>query len=347
MLDLIEGVAEEESNSLRFSLHALRTAVASMAGLPGEKSIIYISNGLPIVPAMDLYYTYASTFGNPTALTQLHRWDQTREFNALASAANAQDVSLYAIGAGGMRQATVGGVEQAGPQDTVSLSVGEDNFVDGLRFMADETGGRALVYTNDFGRSFERIGDDLLTYYSLGYALNTSGGDKVHKVKVELPGHADYALRYRQRFVEKSLETQVQEKVVTNLVFPITRTRTGSRSLSERPPQQDPDRSTVPIHIGFPLHLMALLPEGDAYVGRALLFIAAKDSVGGQSDLVRQEHEVRVPVDQYADVGQGQWTIDAALLMKNGDFTISVGLMDQITRQASFVAAKKIVSSGE
>jgi len=347
MIDLIEGIAEEESNSLRFSLHALRTAVASMAGLPGEKSIIYISNGLPMVPGMDLYYIFASTFDSPTALTQLHKWDQSHEFTTLAAAANAQDVTLYTIGAGGIRQATVGGVEQAGIVDTVSLSVSEDNYVDGLRFIAERTGGRALVFSNDFGRAFNNIGDDLFSYYSLGYPFNMTGGDKVHRIEVELPEHHELTLRYRQRFVEKSLETRVQEKVVTNLVFPIDENPLEIKVSVGAATAAGPERVTVPIQVDLPLRLIALLPEGESYVGRVLLYIAARDSEGGQSDIVRQEHEVRVAEDQYAELESGRWSVDAALLMKNGDFTVSVGLMDQITRQTSFASVKKSVASSD
>ena len=34
-------------------------------------------------------------------------------------------------------------------------------------------------------------------------------------IEVELPEHTSYELRYRRRFVEKSIETQVQDAVVS------------------------------------------------------------------------------------------------------------------------------------
>ena len=83
------------------------------------------------------------------------------------------------------------------------------------------TGGIAIVNTNDFSKAFKRISTDLFTYYSLGYTVSSSGSDRVHYIKVELPNHPKYKIRYRRRYVEKSLETRVQDMVMTSLVFDV------------------------------------------------------------------------------------------------------------------------------
>jgi len=62
--------AEEESHNLAFTMDRLREVVTYLAGLPGRKSIIYISNGLPIVPGLDLFNTYSDTIRDPTVLTE-------------------------------------------------------------------------------------------------------------------------------------------------------------------------------------------------------------------------------------------------------------------------------------
>ncbi|MCD4748715.1 MAG: VWA domain-containing protein [Thermoanaerobaculales bacterium] len=340
----IEALGDEEVNQLLFSLHGIRQAVTMLAGLPGKKSIIYISNGLPLVPTVDLWYAYANAYNDPAALTRMNRYDQTREFRGLASAANSQEVSLYAIGAGGLRGASIGSVEQAGPQDLIAGGVGDQNNNDSLRYMADNTGGQAIVNTNDFSKAFERIAADLFTYYSLGYTLNSSGGDKVHRIKIELPNHPKYEVRYRRRFVEKSLETQVQDRVITNLMVPVEENPLQIITIIGTPAPASEDRWTVPIDISFPLHRVALLPEGDDYVGRAVLFVAVRDSGGGQSDLVRQVHEIRLRVTEYENLKDERWNISAALFMNSGNYTVSVGLMDQVTRQAAFQAVKTTIA---
>ncbi|MEN8162603.1 MAG: VWA domain-containing protein [Acidobacteriota bacterium] len=340
---LIIGSAEEEATNLMFTLHSLRATVSMMAGLPGKKSVVYISNGLPMVAGMELVYAYSNTYNDPSVMTQMSRWDQSRNFQALTSAANSQDVTFYTIGAGGLKHGSVATAEYAGPQDNVAVGVGQENFLDSLRFMASNTGGQAIVNTNDFSKAFDRISTDLFTYYSLGYALNVTGGDKVHRIKIELPGHSEYDLRYRRRFVEKSLESQVQDKVVTSLLFPVEENPLDVRVKTGVPSPASEDRWTLPIQVAFPLKQLALLPEGEDYVGRAVLFVAARDSEGGQSDLVRQHHEVRIAAKDYAKLEHEKWVITANLLMESGGYTVSVGLMDQVTRQASFDQVKTFI----
>ncbi len=339
----IIGAAEEEATNLMFTLHSLRATVSMMAGLPGKKSIVYISNGLPMVAGMELVYAYSNTFNDPSIMTQMSRWDQSRNFQALTSAANSQDVTFYTIGAGGLKHGSVATAEYAGPQDNVAVGAGQENFLDSLRFMASNTGGQAIVNTNDFSKAFDRISTDLFTYYSLGYALNVTGGDKVHRIKIELPGHPEYDLRYRRRFVEKSLETQVQDKVMTSLLFPVEENPLDIKVKAGAPAPASKHRWTLPIQVTFPLKQLALLPEGEDYVGRAVLFVAARDSEGGQSDLVRQQHEVRIAATDYAKLEHEKWMISASLLMESGSYTVSVGLMDQVTRQASFAQLKTFI----
>ncbi len=341
---LIIGAAEEEGVNLMFTLHSLRATVSMMAGLPGKKSIVYISNGLPMVAGMELIYAYSNTYNDPSVLTQMSRWDQSRNFQALTSAANSQGVSFYTIGAGGLKHGSVATAEFAGVQDNVAVGVGQENFLDSLRYMASNTGGQAIVNTNDFTKAFDRISNDLFTYYSLGYALNVSGGDKVHQIKIELPNHPQYELRYRRRFVEKSLESKVQDKVITSLLFPVEENPLDIKVKAGAPSPASKHRWTLPIQVAFPLKQLALLPEGEDYVGRAVLFVAARDRDGGQSDLVRQQHEVRIAATDYKKLEHEKWIITASLLMESGSYTVSVGLMDQITRQASFDQVKAFIA---
>ena len=88
--------------------------------------------------------------------------------------------------------------------------------------------------------------------------------------------------------------------------------------------------------MSFPLRKLALLPKGDDYVGRVVLFVAARDDDGKQSDLQRQEHDITVPAAQYEEAQRKRFGIDVNLLMEPGAYKISVGLMDQVTRQASY-----------
>jgi len=332
----VRAFADEEANNLLFTVGALRESIGMLAGLPGRKSIIYISDGLPMVPGVDLFYEFASVFNDNSILTQVSRYERSGLFEGLAASANAQGVSFYTVDAQGLQ--IHGGIsaEDRYAMDPTASSIGSSNYQDSLRFMAETTGGLAIINTNDIGPGLERIKADLFTYYSLGYPIVTSGSDKVHRIKVELRSDEKYDVRYRRRFVEKSLESRVRDKVMTGLMFDLDENPMHVEIESGRQAPATSDRWILPIHVIFPLRKVALLPEADDYVGRVVLFVAARDDEGKQSDLQRQEHDIRVPAADYEEAQRKKFAIDVSLLMEAGSYQISVGLMDQVTRQASY-----------
>jgi hypothetical protein len=337
------GFAEEEANDLSFTLGTLREVVTSLSGLPGKKSLVYISNGLPMIPGAELFYAFANAYNDPSVVTLSARYDQSRNFQSLVAAANAQDVSFYTIGAGGLEHPDMGSAEYARPKDTMAASTGAATYLDSLRFMAEHTGGLAILNTNDFRAGLERVTQDIFTYYSLGYTVHRSGADKVHRVEVKLPEHPEYTVRYRRRFVEKSLESQVQDTVLSGLMFDLEENPMHIGLELGQPAPATTDRWTVPIHVSFPLRKVALIPEGEDYVGRVVLFIAARNPKGRQSELVRQEHEIRVAAADYEEAQRKRFGIDVALLMEQGSYRVVVGLMDQVTRQSSYQTERTVV----
>ena len=335
----IDNYARETTNNLMFTLDSLRQVITSLSGLPGKKGIIYVSNGLPMTPGMELYYELSRATSDSSVLTKMFEFEKSRLYQQLASTANAQDVTFYAIDAEGLSMGGMGAAEYHTAQDPLSASVGRHNYTDSLRYMADETGGMAIINTNDVAPKLDLVKQDLFTYYSIGYPLQASGQDKVHKIKVTLredPAFDGYQLRYRSRFVEKSLETRVQDAVVSSLVFEIDDNPMDVDIVTGVPAPASEKRWLLPTHVSFPLDKVAMLPEGDDFVARVVLFIAARDTDGKRSDLVRQEQEVRVPADQYEVAKKQRFGIDAQLLMEAGRYKISVALLDPLTRQDSF-----------
>lgn len=343
---LITGYAREEANNLHFSLEALRQVVTSMSGLPGKKSVVYISSGLPVVPGLDLYYQVSAKYQDHSMLSKIFEFDRSNLFERLVATANAQDVALYTVSAAGLEMGGMSNAEHAGSQDPLSASLGSRNLTDSLHIMADGTGGVAIVNTNDVAPGLERVGQDMFTYYSIGYPLTLSGRDVVHQIKIELPDHPGYNLRYRQRFVEKSPEARVQDRVVSSLMFEIDDNPMGLDVTTGNPMPATGDRWLLPTHVSFPLRNVALLPEGDDYVAHLVLIVAVRNDDGDRSDLVRQEHEVRVPAADYDDAQNKRFGIDTKLLVDSGRYTVSFAIYDPITRQDSYLSTRAVVNPG-
>lgn len=341
----VMNYADEESYNLMNSIEALREVVTYLAGAPGRKSILYLSNGLATIPGSDLIQAVSETFNDPSVLTELQRYDRTKWFQTVISVANAHEVSFYTVGAGGLEAVGMSAAGSLGGRDGIVTPLGSNTFLDGLKYLARDTGGMALINTNDFEDVFNRIESDLHTYYSLGYRLVRTGGDKVHHTRVTVPGHPELNLRYRDTWVEKSVETRVQERVLAALIQDLDENPMGLEvSLSGASPASG-DLLAVPMFLSFPLHAVALLPEGDDLVGGMVLFVAARDADGKRSDTVREEHEIRIPASAYDAIKDKRFGIETSLLMAPGNYRIAVALLDEMTRQASYESQSITVGS--
>jgi VWFA-related protein len=166
---------------------ALLAIVQSLAGLPGRKTIVYLSEGLPASPTM-----------------------QAR-LDSLVSAANRANVSVYTIDAAGLRAEstltdTRREVDAAGMERLRQTSTSRDpsdgpmmRIVErtedllrldphgGLARLAEDTGGFLIRDTNDLSSAFRRIDEDNRFHYLLTYSpLNGDFDGKFRAIQVKV-----------------------------------------------------------------------------------------------------------------------------------------------------------------
>jgi hypothetical protein len=253
-------------------------------------------------------------------------------------------VTFYTIDASGLAGGGSASAEHSRPIDPVAAGIHLFNYQEPLLFLAEKTGGRAIVDSNDVTSLLEEMRDDLFTYYSLGYTLSASGSDTVHKIEVELPAHPEYKLVYRRTLVEKSLESQVQDRVVSGLLLALDDNPMALEITAGEPKPATGERWILPVEVAVPIESVALLPEAGEYVGRVVLFIANRDMKGKQSDIQRRQFEIRMPPEDY-ETRRGEHYVAALdLLLDVGEHKIVVGALDPVTRQASFVSLRRNVS---
>jgi len=215
----IYSYAEDLSMELEYSINSMREVLTSLAGPPGRRVLVHIASGLPAVPARDLITWYGDLYQKTSSLPMLARFNRRHVYESVASSANAQGVTFYAIDASGLGRSGSASAEHSRPVDPMATSIHLLNYQEPLLLLAEKTGGRAIVDSNDVTSLLEEMRDDFFTYYSLGYILSSSGSDTVHRIEVEVPAHPEYELVYRRTLVEKSLETQVQDRVVSGLLL--------------------------------------------------------------------------------------------------------------------------------
>lgn len=337
----IRVYGEQLSMELGYSITSLRDVLTTLAGLDGRKILVHVSNGLPAVPARDLIEWYGDIYQRTSVLPMLARFNRRPLFEALASTANAQGVTFYTIDAAGLGGNAAGSSEYSRPVDPLVAGIHDINLHEPLLLLAESTGGRALVGSNDVTGLLEELRDDLFTYYSLGHTLPASGADTIHRVEVDLPGHPELDVVYRRTLVEKSPETQVQDQVVSGLLLALDHNPMNLRLSAGEPSLATGGSWILPVELALPLSSIALLPEADDYVGRVVVFVANRDMTGRQSDIQRRQFEIRMPPSDVETRRDEIYVAEFDLLLNDGQHRIVVGVLDPVTRQTSFVTLER------
>lgn len=153
--------------------------------LPGRKAVVFLSDGLSL------------------AMRGRTRFQLLDLFRRLVDQANRASVLVYAMDARGLGPPGFGPADQMGVEAVArlerALAKQRLDFMDsleGMIYLARQTGGFAVYNSNDFDRGVKRILDDLAGYYLLGYKphsstfVNGKEGPEYHKIvmKVNKPG---------------------------------------------------------------------------------------------------------------------------------------------------------------
>jgi VWFA-related protein len=87
----IDAFAREQRNSLVFTVRSIQELVGMMSGLPGKKSIIYISDGLPMSPGLELYYELQDRFHTASTISQSREFEASDLFRGLGRRGDVHD----------------------------------------------------------------------------------------------------------------------------------------------------------------------------------------------------------------------------------------------------------------
>ncbi|MBL8203345.1 MAG: VWA domain-containing protein [Blastocatellia bacterium] len=197
------------------TIGAIRYVVDGLRELPGRKSVVLLSDGLPIFPEV------GSIMGNRNTVDRSSR-DIVNALRNLTEKANRASVVIYTMDMRGLQtlglnaaddtqatfdmlQASSGSASAAGTNMIVNRKRGLANEYfrtqDGLNYMALQTGGFLIHDNNDFAGGIQKIVDDQRGYYLIGYEPDDATFDELgrrtfHQLKVTVtkPG-----LRVRSR----------------------------------------------------------------------------------------------------------------------------------------------------
>jgi VWFA-related protein len=331
--------AEQESAVVKGALDGLDSVVSWLAGVPGRKAILYVSDGLPLAPGDDLF-TWASMRSGFRAGRRIsgmsgQAYNLSNRFRELTSHASRNRITIYPIEAYGVR--TVRG--------TAIQEVLVTNRQNGLRFLAQDTGGRPMLNAADPGAALRLMGEDLTAYYSLGYQPQRQGDDVEHKIEVRVKAKGAQ-VRHRQWYKDKPVGESVAERTLAVMRFG-PEDNPLSAALEIGAGKEQGDSVLVPVKVKIPLAKLYLQPGEGKRSGRLRLYVVA--SGGGTTTPVRQTKLVTVEVpEQEAAAGTGrEYTHEIGISLKKGAWAVGVGVRDELAATTSYLRKEFSVGEGQ
>jgi hypothetical protein len=215
----------------------------------------------------------------------------------------------------------------------------EDNVKESLVYLANETGGRAIIDTNDFASEVDRLRADLATYYSLGYVPDHQGDGKEHRIEVRV-ARPKLRLDYRRNYRDKPALEQLADRTLAALTHGYEDNPLEVK-LELLPAQPLPNgHFQVTARLLVPLFKLATVTREDVYEAK-LRVVAAAGGTGGESTGLRQvEVPVRVPRQEALTAFGQSYAYEVRLELAGGEHTLAFAVRDELGGTASFLRRK-------
>jgi len=188
-------------------------------------------------------------------------------------------------------------------QETSSSSdSGEPPGIDTMQRLAELTGGRAFVNSNDLTGAIRDAVADAAVLYSLGFYLDAHAADgKFHELKVQVK-RTGLSIRYPKGYfaAEDAPPTKDQnwKSVVTAVQSPIESSVIPLQAKVDRVNQPVPDSLRVLCSID--IHNLRLVQTGDLRKGAISVYVLQQDGVGKALSQWTKTYDLQLSEKQYA-----------------------------------------------
>ncbi|MBV8516482.1 MAG: VWA domain-containing protein [Acidobacteria bacterium] len=334
--------AQSVEHDLRTSVASLNALMSTLAGIEGKKVLVLTSEGFPMQPGREAYYFIEEVakdkgWNNGGTLLEGMTFDDTTLVQSVGRTANANNITLYTIHAGGLIGSNDMSAERQQPISYAVTSAAMQNTTESMQLMAEMTGGEASVQTNNFAAAFQRIQRDLESYYSLGYRAGTERVDRQRYLRVRVKNHKDYTVRNRQTFVEKSVFAEMSDRVIANLLYSTKDNDLKLLARVGRPRPTDDGLYKVPVDVQIPMDSLTFVPQGTTeFAGGFDLYVAVANKNNDMSDVARKTHQIHVPAADMKSTSGKYYTYSLELLMEKGLNKISIGVIDSVSNTTGF-----------
>jgi VWFA-related protein len=295
-------------------LTALEDAARKLSIYPEKKALIYFSSGV-----------------NKTGI------ENQSQLKATVNAAVRSNVSFYPVDARGLvAEAPGGDASVASPRGTgiltgTSQSGRRATFNDSqetLSTLASDTGGKALLDSNDLTLGIRQAQEDIRSYYIIGYySTNMATDGKYRRVQIKLASNTQAKLDYRKgyyagktfaKFTSADKERQLEEALT--LGDPVSELPLALEVDYFRVAK---DRYFIPISVKLPGSSIGYSKKGTNETNSLDFIGQVRDSTGHLVGGVRDQITVKLNQANAAQIDRRYMQYDSGLTLASGNYSLT------------------------
>lgn len=321
--------------SVDITITALSTLAQALAGYPGRKNLIWVSEGFPITLYPEIIYDDPTptpgrssqvgaspappTMAMSSSFSSGAGKDFDEEVEKVANALMNAQVAVYPVDASGLQKAN------------------HLNTINTMRNLADRTGGRAFYNRNDIETEIRTSIEDGTSYYTLEYYPEDKNWDGKFR-NIQIKSRSGVNLRYRQGYY--ALDPGMQAKDAEKMLA-----RNFSNALSLDSPSAtavifhagvmppSPKAPQVTVSFAIDPHTLAFQRKDGAEMVTVSCAVAAYSEKG---QLVKQEitnMTATIKANDFEKMMKGQQVVcKRTIELKSGSYNLALGVVDRSSR---------------
>jgi VWFA-related protein len=298
------------------TLAALKAIAGHVANIPGRKNLVWLSANLPFsAEAMAGILSPAQIAVYPVdGRGLLPRNSLTQE----------NDTPLGEVGLPRQMQET-----------SASADSDEPPGIDTMQRLAELTGGRAFVNTNDLTRAIRDAVDDAAVLYSLGFYIDAHSADgKFHELRVQVRREG-LTIRYPKSYLASKDSAPTKDQnwstVVTAMQSPIESSAIPLQAKVDRVEQPTPN--SLRLLCSIDIRNLRLVQTGDLRKGAVSVYVIQQDGVGKVLSQWTKTYDLQFSEKQYAALLKSGMPFRQDVQPKTGVTTLRVLVEDPATAE--------------
>lgn len=332
-LQTLRGAAQQAYDQGRGYMLSLSQFFDSVAGLPGRKVLLFVSNGLQTRPGEAMLQRWESTLGGRvapgfSAASEANRYSLTTEFRTLLQRANASRLTIIGLEGGGGGGAGASADRRMERDAGIGAAEGL-NLQQSLASLAQATGGRILSRNTALGELVRAAFQEVRGAYSLGYANPKPGAGVYRALKVRVKREG-LVVRHREGYLDKTPDEKMAERSLGALLA-----GTPSNPLDvvvnlRGAKVEKGDVYNAEMLAIVPLGSVLLQPKGDLHEGQLSMWVAVQDSEGRITRAPKQLFPVRVPNERLLSAQGQSMGCTFQLRLRQGEYRVAAAVRDDV-----------------